>query len=243
MKVHIYGNSLIRSVNLHDIADITIIPGAKLATLVTAALNRPSIRNCLLYLIEGPIRYSKLIRTQNRREMVPEIGVREIIPQLDEIRRRCSRRNITVVIPTMSSMHYAIHNKFVSQLRGTRLIMNSFYQEYQDTLCDQICNDNGYIVKNNREWGVHTPFLNKCTAMSRKRFSYGRRKLYDGLHPHYSLRRVWEKELKKNIRLNRARLRSEIFWGSQKFGPTGHCMACPKHIILSYSTLEIFVLF
>ena len=70
MRVFIYGNSLIRSVKLHDVADIVCVKGAKLQELVRLALERPEVTNCLLCVIEGPIRYSKLVRNKHQREMV-----------------------------------------------------------------------------------------------------------------------------------------------------------------------------
>jgi len=66
---------------------------------------------------------------------------------------------------------------------------------------------NGVIVGSNRSGGVHTPFLNKGTLMSNHRVSVA--KLADGLHPSPQLAFQWERELRHNVALNRARLHAE----------------------------------
>jgi len=209
MKVYVYGNSLIRSINLTGYAETVVIPGANCDELLDAALNRHEIRDCILYIIEGPIRYTKLVKTNRRREMLPKPIIPEIENHLNHMRSRCVGRNISLVFPTMSALHYGIYNNYYASRKNLRTTMRSFYAEYQYHFCEQIKKDNGKIVGNNRSHHIYTPFLNKGTILHGRKFSYGRRKLYDGLHPHYKIRRVWEKELKKNIDLNIARMRFE----------------------------------
>ena len=66
MKIFVFGNSLLRSVDLDGYATKIINPGATIEDLREAALQRNDVRDCLVYLIEGPIRYSKIIKTQGR---------------------------------------------------------------------------------------------------------------------------------------------------------------------------------
>ena len=141
--------------------------------------------------------------------MIEDPHTQQIVPILEETKRMFRDRNVKVVFPTMSAMNYKIHNHYYSRHHYKRCIMQDFYKEFQDNFCERVVRDNGLIVRHNREQGVHTPFLNKKTIKSGK-FSYTRRKLYDGLHPHYELRRVWEKELLHNFTLNWARWRHTL---------------------------------
>lgn len=206
MKVYIYGNSLVRSIHLEEVEDMVILPGGTCFQLVMEAFKNPHVRNCLLYIIEGPIRYTKIVSTNRRREMLPRTIVPNISKEYEFLSNACKERGIHVVFPTMSALHFSTYNKCIANRNGLRMTMRAFYSEYQQEFCRKIVIENGIIVGHNRAWKLHTPFLNKGTIISGRKFSYGRHKLYDGLHPHYRLRRTWARELRKNISLNLARL-------------------------------------
>lgn len=206
------GNSLIRDMmfSQEDFEEVIILPGATLDRLFEEVMATPYIANCLVYLVEGPIRYSDKISTRRRHEAIlKEEVVREwdeeipiqpgIVEQLSNYRGQAVRRGIQLVIPTMSLLHFGKYNYVKG--RGTRCNRN--YIKWQNILENKLREDNGKIVGSNRNWSIHTPFLNKGTLESRGRSS--NTQVWDGLHPTSQLRRKWERELLKNVDLNKSK--------------------------------------
>jgi len=126
MRAFLVGNSLVRSLTFSrgDFEEVICLPGADLDRLFEETMATPYISDCLVYLVEGPIRYCRKVGDGARREYIyTEKG--SILPQLQSLRRRAQRKNITLVFPTMSLLHFGKYNYH----RGRHTHANHLYTQ------------------------------------------------------------------------------------------------------------------
>ena len=172
LQTAIVGNSLLRDVDLSSFDFVKIRTGLGMSALVSCFLqDYPDIKDLLLYVVEGPVRYTNKVSEGSRMEVIRKGEVGDIAEEMDSIRRRFSSRRIRVIFPTMSSMSFKAYNNHLLHSHRTRtLLWRHQYQNWQHLMEQKL--------------DVHTPFLNKRVVVSvrgRTKFRYN--PLRDGLHP------------------------------------------------------------
>ena len=209
LQTAIIGNSLLRDVDLSSFDLVRISTGLGMSALVSRFLQDfPDSKDLLLYVVEGPLRYTTKVNEGRRMEVIRKGEICDIVEEMDSIKRRLSSKRIKVIFPTMSSISFKAYNNHLLHSHRTRtLLWRHRYQNWQHLMEQKLKVDNGRIVRNNRENDIHTPFLNKRVVVSvkgRTKFRYS--PLRDGLHPGQQLKEVWSRELAYNRALNLARL-------------------------------------
>lgn len=186
----------------HLFRKVVSIPGADWRGLVVAIQNDADIRDGTVYLIIGPVRHTRLRGDRSVREVMRTRPSRTIQEEMNWIRTRLAPLNLLVVFCPQTPMHFLTYNRSIS--RTGNLGMQAWYAEWQEGIEGAIAEENGEIVGNNREAGVHTPFIEKWVIRRRRRHSVKTtyRRLRDGLHPSRDLVRLWAGELQKNIAMN-----------------------------------------
>ena len=208
MKNFLIGNSLIHGFRFPtSIFHETIcMPGANLTHILKRLRERQDIKDGMLYVMEGSIRFSRLIKTESRHEVVLREGTRELEPlvrQSRDFQAEMRRRGLRVVFCQMPAMSVDIVNRHYAKKYKTRRMMKSFYAEWQCKLDRLVKAANRTITAANRQARVHTPWMSTGTIRSGRHVTFSR--LRDGLHPSTDLEAVWKRELQRVVTLNNLR--------------------------------------
>ena len=109
--------------------------------------NRETLRNTVLYVIVGPVRFTSLHQT--RRE-VAFVEPRKSVHQLFSVfYTEHKAYNIRPVIATIYPMLFTVYN----QLRARRPIMTASYREWNDKIKRYCVVESREIIDFNKKWG------------------------------------------------------------------------------------------
>ena len=206
MKPILMGNSLVRGLRSESFSEVICLPGAPLDDMLKHVRERrPDIRNCQLYIVEGAIRFTRKVSTENRHEVVLREDRLALAPLewlLPAARQELKwTRRVEVVYCQMPAMSIRLVNDSLQTRHGGRRLMRAFEADWQRKLQCRIREANRSIVADNDAAGVCTPWLTKGSITSNRVFRF--RRLVDGLHPDRSLVAIWKRELERVVRLNR----------------------------------------
>ena len=208
MKNYLIGNSLVHGFRFPTslFHETICMPGANLSHMTRRLREREDVRNGILYVMEGSIRFSRVIKSESRHEVVLREGASELEPLAGHYRTfqaEMRRRGLKVVFCQMPAMSIDIINRHYANKFGTRRMMRSFYCEWQAKLDRLVKTANRTITAANRQARVHTPWTSKGTIRSGRRVTFSR--LRDGLHPSTDLETTWKREIQRVVALNNIR--------------------------------------
>lgn len=207
MRTFLLGNSIVADVR--DPQWTTICrPGENWEDLVHYVIrNRVRFINSFVYILIGPVRFTRLHRTRGRRECVlsdyavgsPQSWFRLWLQHL-------LRDNIIPVLCTVYPLDFTIYN---NSIRRERLLLEGWYQEWTQKLKSMVVVENRLIVNFNVRLGMATPFIHR-RIFHRRQGGYTFRVQYlaDGLHPTPQIVHEWILELRRVNHLNRLAWRS-----------------------------------
>jgi len=206
------GNSITADLEQPSWKVITI-PGANWETIKQYIMAHiDELMDAFIYVHVGPVRFTRLHRTNNRKEVAlvtprrmetPKEIWREVIIALDQV-------NSMPVLCTLYPMDFDRVNYYYARSfrnRSGRQILKGFYSEWERRLRGMVVVENRGIVACNERDDVITAFLHKAVFIRRRRHYVFRsdRFLRDGIHPTPSLQQKWKDELKRahsrNLRL------------------------------------------
>ena len=201
------GNSIVRGVDSSRWNTICF-PGMDWNDLLLYIMdNLDFLRGKFIYLHIGPVHFSRLHCTENRKEAaLLTRGLPDIPSIVQPFRDRLQRYRIRVIFCPIYPMEFETYNNSIAN--GRRQILQDFYSEW--TLRSQSIAEsvNRQIIQFNHEAGLCTPFLHHSIFTRRRgRYSFHPSKLADGLHPTSAIREEWRRELRRVMALNRAKHR------------------------------------
>ena len=201
MRTFLLGNSLVAELN--DPQWTTICrPGADWEQLANYVLsNRVRFTDSFVYILVGPVRFTRLHRTRGRRECVlssfavgtPLSWFRTWLQQLVPL-------NIIPILCTVYPLEFRSYN---NAIRRERLLLQDFYNEWTEQLKGMVVVENRLIVNFNVRLGMATPFIHRRIFHRRPGgYTFRPRFLRDGLHPTQQIAQEWVTELRRVGRLN-----------------------------------------
>lgn len=213
MRSYVIGNSLVRGVDSSRWTTICL-PGADWKEMLEyVSDNLGFLSNSYIYLHVGPVRFTHLHRTQNRREVALISRPVNIHAVFEPFRARLEHHNITPIVCPIYPIDFKRYNDHIaadSRQRGLdrRQILTSFYDEWSLRSQQMAEEENRDIIAFNRSHDMCTPFLHRQIFTRRRgRYAFRSHKLTDGLHPTPSIREEWVRELRRITSLNRAKHR------------------------------------
>ena len=212
MRLVIIGNSIVR--DMRDSRwELVYLPGADWDEIMEYVLrHRRHLCNSFIYVHIGPVRFTRMHSTRNRREVV----LRNTIPQAPwrQYGQQLAEYNIIPVLCTIYPMQFSRFNDVLALPRGGRYgtgrrgrqIM-AFYQEWDNRIRGMVVIENRFITAFNEQQGMCAPFMYR-TIFTRRRGTYafrGDRFLRDGIHPTRHTRLQWMEEIISVHGLNQER--------------------------------------
>lgn len=201
MHSYLIRNSLVRNVVSRSWSTICL-PGANWEDIILHVLhNANEFRNSFLYILVGPVRFTRLHRTHGRKECVlndVSVGTpKSVFRQFDR-----AARNLNIV-PVLCTIYPLDFHDYNQHIKKQRLICQGFYEEWTEKLRGMVTVENRLIVNFNITRGMATPYIHR-RIYHRSHGKYRMRKQFisDGLHPTDAITREWIGEIERTVRLN-----------------------------------------
>ena len=209
MRIYIVGNSIVRGFTDNTFTT-TVIPGAGWQRLKEYILNNiDQLRDGFVYVHVGPVRFTRVHQTNNRREVVLDERSTRWTPEemWTSVRNRLREVNSHLVICTLYPIEFSEANEHIARRNNSRLIMRAFYRQWGRRLRGMVVVENRRITRFNERNGVMTPFMHKKIFLRRRRHYVfrGNRFLCDGVHPTTEQLGTWINEIVHAHRINVSR--------------------------------------
>lgn len=204
------GNSIVRGVSSNAWHTISV-PGYDWEDVALYIRRRRTyFRDSDVYIHVGPVRLTRLHRTQNRRECV--LKCRHLSPPeqvFSVCSNVCATNNIVLILCTIYPINFVTYNNHLTKpkIRGGprgRLIMQASYNEYDFVMRGLVVAENRKIVAFNERRMRCTPFMHRTiyNTRRRRRYAFRDRLLVDGLHPTQEVREDWVRQLGEAVMKN-----------------------------------------
>jgi hypothetical protein len=213
MRAILIGNSIVRDI-VDSSWETISLPGANWDDVQHYIMNHiRHFRNCLVYIHVGPVRFTRMHKTENRREIVlPHRPLFQTPLGLwYEIRNTLQSQNSIPVLCTIYPCDFKrindhLANSISANGRRGRQICQDFYSEWEHRLRGMCVRENRMVTSFNESNSVMTPFLHKSVFLRRRGYHHfrGERFLRDGVHPTDSLSRTWRREIRHAHGINLA---------------------------------------
>jgi len=210
MQTFLIGNSLVKDVV--DTQWTTIcLPGANWQEVIRYVFkHKRRFVQSFIYILIGPVRFSRLHRTQGRRECVlQEFRLSTPISIFRSWLEQLTRDNIVPVLCTVYPANFITYNNII---RKERLMLQNFYKEWNAKIKGMVVVENKLIVNFNAERGIITPFIHrKIFHRNNRTYNFREQYLSDGLHPTTLIVQEWKREISRvnDINLTAWRQRHE----------------------------------
>ena len=217
MESYLIGNSIVKDIRSREFITISL-PGANWQDIIRYVKERANrFTNSIIYIHVGPVRFTRIHRTENRKEMQL---VNRNTGTVDSIFQewRPLRENNT--IPVICTLYPADFEKYNNHLAGSstkregrriiqvgRQILRGFYAENTNKIRGMVVEENKDIVGYNKSHEMCTPFMhNKIFTRRRQYYNFRSTYLCDGLHPTRDIVSRWKEEVERVIRLNKVKM-------------------------------------
>ena len=207
MQSYLIGNSLVRDIQGRGFTTVCL-PSADWFHIYYYVKDRPeTFNNCIVYIHIGPVRFTRMHRTENRRE------VQLITTHLGSV--RCNMhiwdtlrdRGVIPVVCTLFPMDFQRYNDSIASNRNGRQILRAFYRENTNQIKGMVVEQNREIVAYNKNNSMCTPFMHNHIFTRRRRYYCFRDWLLrDGLHPTQNIIDRWCRGIERVVYLNKHKL-------------------------------------
>ena len=216
MNSYLIGNSLVRDIQGEGFTTVCL-PGANWHDVYKYVRDRPDRFNYVfIYIHVGPVRFTRMHRTENRREV-------QLITNHGSVRcnmhewRSLRDRGVIPILCTLYPMNFARYNNSIAVRRNDnrrivregRQILRAFYQENSVRIRSMVVQENRDIVAYNKNNNMCTPFMHNHIFTRRRRYYCFRDWLLrDGLHPTQNIIDRWCREMGRIVWLNNEKITS-----------------------------------
>ena len=213
MRAFLIGNSIVRDLNGRGFSTICL-PGADWKEIIEYVKDRRTYFSySIVYIHIGPVRFTRMHRTANRREVQLITNNVGTVEGIMEDWSSLKRSGIFPVLCTLYPMDFRQYNDSLARrIRDGRQILQSFYDDNTKKIRGMIVEENKSIIRYNNQNEMCTPFMhNQIYTRRRGYYHFRARLLRDGLHPSRYITSRWINELERVVTLNRTKL--EYRWG------------------------------
>lgn len=212
MKSYLIGNSLVRDIQGRGFTTVCL-PGANWLDVYQYVKDRPNrFTNALIYIHIGPVRFTRMHRTENRREVQLITTHQGSVRCNMHIWNSLRDRGIVPILCTLYPMNFTRYNNSIAvgrdnNRREGRQILRAFYEENNNKIKGMIVEENREIVAYNKDNSMCTPFMhNHIFTRRRRRYCFRDWLLRDGLHPTQNIIDRWCREMERIVWLNNNKL-------------------------------------
>lgn len=203
MKVVLMGNSMVRSLKPKGFDEIICMPGASWESILNRVTTQHNyFERSLIYVMIGPVRFTKLVREKSQKEVVyntPQVHTDVIASHVRTLKQQYQ---IFVVMATLTPIDFVTYNTKLRSHQYSQLHINE-HSGWTTSVSQDIIEVNKRVVEMNIANNVITPFVHKGVLLRRHgQYVFRPKFLKDGLHPSNRLVEVQNKELTKNLKLN-----------------------------------------
>ena len=161
---------MVRDIKPAGFDEVKCMPGANWERILRHIHDNKNDFACsLVYVMIGPVRFTKMIRGDSLKEVIfkqPETSMDCI---LRDVKMLKESDNIFVVMCTLTPMDFQIYNNNIARHMGFRQIHCDSYARWNRMLLDNILATNNQIIELNKANNVITPFVHKQVLLRKNK--------------------------------------------------------------------------